>query len=84
MSTIDDTEVIRCQMLAKINTEPGERAVLEREHGQIWDTDELCRDFEVEGFLAPMVVVRRKSDGKTGSMLFQHHPRYYWGFQAEG
>jgi hypothetical protein len=48
-----------------------------------WDTDELRRDFEVEGFLAPFVVVRRKSDGVRGSLQFNHNPRVYFGFTAD-
>jgi hypothetical protein len=34
----------------------------------------------VIGFLAPFVVVRRKIDGVKGSLEFQHHPRFYFGF----
>lgn len=49
--------------------------------GPIWDTAALQRDFEVEGFSAPFVVVRRKSDGQRGSLEFTHNPRYYFGFQ---
>jgi hypothetical protein len=33
--------------------------------------------------MAPMVIVRRKSDGVRGTLFFQHDPRYYWGFNAE-
>jgi hypothetical protein len=40
----------------------------------------LTKDFEVIGFLAPLVVVRRRSDGLKGSLEFQHSPRPYWGF----
>lgn len=60
-----------------------ERARLEGLHGQVWDTDELNRDFEVKGFMAPLVVVERKSDGAHGTMLFQHEPRFYWGFAKD-
>jgi len=77
----DETEAIRRQQLAQINAQPGSREALEAEHGQVWDTQELGRDFTVEGFLAPYVVVRRKSDGQQGSLLFQHDPRLYFGFQ---
>jgi len=56
------------------------RQELEREFGQVWDTSELQRDFEVEGFGAPFVVVRRKSDGQRGSLEFQHMPRFYFSF----
>jgi hypothetical protein len=41
----------------------------------------LAEDFEVLGFLARLVVVRRKSDGAKGSLEFQHWPRFYFGFQ---
>jgi hypothetical protein len=43
---------------------------------------ELQQDFEVLGFMAPFVVVRRKSDGVRGSLTFQHTPRLYFDFQA--
>ena len=51
--------------------------------GQEWDTQELQRDFEVLGFAAPFVVVRRKSDGVRGMLEFKHSPRVYFGFQPE-
>jgi hypothetical protein len=79
----DPTEDIRKQMLAEINAEPGSREYLEAKHGQVWTTSELSNDFEVIGFAAPLVVVRRKIDGQKGSLMFQHHPRYYWGFAAD-
>ena len=33
------------------------------------------------GFMAPLVVVKRKSDSPKGSLYFQHSPRYYYGFE---
>ena len=77
----DPTELIRRERLAELNAEPGGREALEAEHGQVWNTDELRRDFEVIGFLAPVVVVRRRSDGKKGSLEFQHDPRFYFSWQ---
>lgn len=59
------------------------RRRLESLHGQVWNTGELEREFEVIGFLSPYVVVRRRSDDVTGSMKFQHDPRFYWGFERE-
>jgi hypothetical protein len=35
---------------------------------------------EVLGFMAPFVVVRRKSDNVKGSMEFCHSPRFYYNF----
>ncbi len=79
----DPTEAIRRQMVAEINADPGSREALERQHGQVWDTTELQRDFEALGFLAPLIVVRRRADGVKGSLMFQHDPRFYFGFQPE-
>ena len=77
----DPTEPIRRQRLAEINAEPGSREALEAQYGQVWDTRQLAVDFEVIGFMAPLVVVRRKSDGVKGSLEFQHNPRIYFNFQ---
>ena len=79
----DQTETIRRQEITAINAEPGSREALEAKHEQVWDTSEMQQDFEVTGFLAPYVVVRRKSDGVVGSLKFQHDPRFYFGFQAD-
>jgi hypothetical protein len=48
-----------------------------------WDTEALRRDFEVLGFAAPFVVVRRRSDGVKGVLQFNHNPRIYFGFTAD-
>ena len=79
----DPTETIRRERVVEINAVPGSREALEAEHGEVWDTNQLREDFEVLGFGAPLVVVRRKSDGKRGSLFFQHNPRFYFGFQPE-
>lgn len=79
----DPTETIRRERLVEINSQPNHRASLEAKHGQVWDTSKLAEDFEVIGFLAPFVVVRRRSDGKKGSLEFQHQPRFYFNFQAD-
>ena len=79
----DETETIRRQMVATINADPGSRPDLEAKHGQVWDTSEMRNDFEVLGFMAPVVVVRRRSDRVRGSLMFQHDPRLYYSFQPE-
>ena len=78
----DPTESVRREMLAQINAQPGSREALEVEHGQVWDTGELTTNFEVIGFAAPLVVVRRRADGVKGSLMFQHSPRFYFKFEA--
>ena len=77
----DVTEGFRRELQAEINAKMSPREAMEAEHGQCWDTSELQRDFEVTGFLAPFVLVRRKSDGRKGTLLFQHSPRIYYAFQ---
>ena len=67
-------------MVEEINSNPSEREILEAEQGQVWDTAELQEDYTVEGFMAPFVVVVRKSDGVKGALQFQHSPRYYYRF----
>jgi hypothetical protein len=52
-------------------------------YGQVWNTDELARDFEVLGFLAPYVAVRRKADAQVGSLAFQHDPRFYFALSPD-
>jgi hypothetical protein len=79
----DPTEDTRRALVAEINHEPGSREDLESKHGQVWDTDQLTNDFDVKGFMAPVVVVTRKADGVVGSLYFQANPRYYFGFQAD-
>lgn len=76
----DPTELVRRQRLSEINAEPGSRASLEAQYGQVWTTDELANEFEAIGFLAPFLVVRRRSDGVKGSLEFQHDPRFYFNF----
>ena len=59
------------------------RTALEAQFGQVWDTAELQRDYTVEGFAAPFVVVERKADGARGSLEFTHMPRFYFSFAVD-
>ncbi len=79
----DPTEASRRAMMAEINHEPGSREALEAARGQVWDTEQLRQDFTVHGFMAPFIGVTRKSDNVRGSLLFQHYPRYYFGFRVD-
>lgn len=77
--TSDDTIEVRKAMLPEM---PEHLQARVDAGEQIWDTEALRRDFEVTGFMAPLVVVRRRSDGAQGSLMFTHHPRYYFGWEA--
>jgi hypothetical protein len=79
----DPTENIRRERQAQLNSEAGGLQRLEDLYGRVWSTDELRRDFEVIGFMAPYVVVRDRITGKKGSMEFQHSPRFYFNHQED-
>ncbi len=79
----DQTEGAKRSLPARLNCHAEDRSGLEKRHGPAWDTVELARDFEVLGFAAPFVVVRRRSDQKLGSLLFQHHPRFCFAFSED-
>ena len=79
----DVTEAMRREMLAWINREPQTIEELRYRHGAAWSTATLVQDFEVLGFAAPLVVVKRRIDGQLGSLFFQHQPRVYFGWQSD-
>jgi hypothetical protein len=72
-------------MVGAINKDPFTREHLEEVYGKdnVFDTDELAKHFNVQGFAAPFVIVHRKSDGAVGTLTFQHEPRLYWDFQED-
>jgi len=51
--------------------------------GRQWSTAEMTAEFEVEGFAAPFVSVKRRSDGRTGLLEFKHSPRVYFDSRGE-
>ena len=83
---LDETEPIRRGRLVEINSaveshdQEAERKRLKSQHGQIWDSAQLAEEFDVIGFAAPYVVVKRRCDGRKGSLEFQHMPRFYFNF----
>jgi len=88
---VDDTATaIRKQMVQQENTAAAaapspdaHRAALEAQYGQVWTTAEMQAEFDALQFAAPMLVVSRKSDGKRGTLMFCHSPRFYYSFEPE-
>ena len=76
---MDATEEARRAMLPEM---PAELREAVEKGEQVWDTEALRRDFDVETFSAPFVVARRKSDGRLGSLKFTNAPRLYFSWQA--
>ncbi len=56
---------------------------LAKYQGEVWDTESLQRDFDVKGFMAPFVMVERRSDGTRGTLEFVHSPRVYFAWQPD-
>jgi hypothetical protein len=75
---MSETDAARAALLPEM---PAELLARVEAGEQVWDTDQLRADFEVTGFAAPFVVVRRKIDGAVGSLMFTHNPRYYFGWE---
>lgn len=71
----DHTESLRREML-----ETNQPHVDLAHADKRWTTAEMSAEFNVVGFMAPFVVVVRKSDGVKGSMEFTHSPRFYFNF----
>lgn len=77
-----DTDLLRMNLIALGIPETALEAVIAN-GGQTWDTDQLRADYEVLGFMAPFVVVKRRSDGVKGTLMFVHQPRLYYCFDAD-
>lgn len=56
------------------------RLELERVYGQIWNEEEMLRDFEVLCRDDEQVIVNRKSDCQEGVLSVQDEPRFYFCF----
>ena len=46
-------------------------------------TEQMQKLYQVIGFAAPFVMVRRISDNIKGSLEFGHSPRLYFNFKSE-
>jgi hypothetical protein len=75
---------VRQKLVSEINKEKADREQLEVKHGRTWNTTELTDEFEVQGFMAPFVVVRQRATGKRGTLMFQHYPRFYFNWKPDG
>ena len=62
-----------------------ERDRLVEQYGRdnVWNTDELTKEFKVSSFLAPFVFAIRRSDYVKGHMVFQHSPRFYFDWKED-
>lgn len=56
------------------------RADLQAKYGQVWNDDELERDFLGCIQIGPLALVVRREDGVAGSLSVQNEPRLYHTF----
>ena len=85
---MDETENVRRVMVAYLNASLSEDELhryqqLCAQYGDdnVYNTKSVQEVFEIEGFLAPFVMVIRKSDRVKGTMQFCHSPRFYFDFR---
>jgi len=79
---MDNTEQARRELVQEVNQD-AERAKLVEKYGDVMTTSEMQSLYNVEGFLSPFIVCRRKADGKRGTLMFSHAPRYYFSWQED-
>ncbi len=56
------------------------KAALLTTHDEVLTTAEATEKYSFVSFMAPFVVVKRKSDGVKGTLEFTHMPRFYFDF----
>jgi hypothetical protein len=74
----DETETTRRELIA--NKVPEAHALTAP---ILMTTDQMQEHYIALAFMAPYVIVRRKRDGKTGTLEFTHSPRCYFNWQAD-
>jgi hypothetical protein len=85
----DPTENMRRGLVGVINEqvesmdEDNERKRLEAKVGEVWDTKEVQKVFEITAFLAPFVQATHRETGKVGTLMFQHMPRFYFMWKTD-
>lgn len=80
-TTVAEAQDVEIRMLERwINRNPRTREQLEGLAEEVLDDRELDSRFELLGLKGPFAVVRERESGQQGSMMFQNHPRFYFGF----
>ena len=84
---MDPTESFRREAVAQINSEVEsndedlERARLEKLHGKVYNTQEVQAEFDIEGFIFTCYRTSQAKSKISGTMEFQHSPRFYFNFR---
>jgi hypothetical protein len=54
---------------------------IQEEGGECWTTEEVTKEFDILGFMAPFCTAVRMETGKKGVLAFVHRPRIYYGWR---
>lgn len=73
-------DIERQTLFHLINDTPLAREQLEELYGQVWDPDEVAKEYALMGFQPPYAIVRRLADNIVGSLTYQDAPRFYFRF----
>jgi hypothetical protein len=76
-------DCMRMKMASIINNNPKTREELTKDFGNVYDCEDIHTAYEIIGFAAPFVYVQDIATGKKGTLMFQHHPRFYFSFEEE-
>jgi len=85
----DPTEGMRRKLVGLIGRDvksdsyQDERLRLVEKYSEVWDTEEVTRDFIIERFMAPFVVATHRETGQKGVLMFQGYPRFYFLWEPE-
>ena len=81
---MNEDDLAEANRIRREMVESGQPAAdLKSDAGRKWTTSEMQEEFDVEGFAAPFVVVRRKADRVRGTLEFTHHPRMYFAWRED-
>ena len=79
IKSAEETECLRKARAAQLNMNLP-RETLEAFYGQVWSTEELKAQWNIVTFVSPLVLVKSRADGSTGSFEFQDSPRFYFNY----
>jgi len=71
-----------CRLEHELELQPVSREDLE-DYGPVWDENEFSQMFENLGFRPPFVLVKKLRNGERGTVIFQNHPRLYFGYDRD-
>jgi hypothetical protein len=66
-----------------INGNPKDAFELKSTYEEVWSAAEVGSRYEILGFKSPFAIARCRETGEKGTLIFQNHPRFYFGWDPE-